>query len=91
MFQKAVRIREGGGHPDLIQDLLERAVLRKKYPKPSIAIGVDTTTLQAVRTIFTLLYSNSATLGYSLSIKITPNKVEIKVIGMGLLKSFLPY
>lgn len=48
--KKVMRIREGGGHADMIQDLLELAVLGEKYPEPLAAVGFDTTTLQTART-----------------------------------------
>jgi len=41
--KKVTRIREGAGHADMIQDLLELAVLGDKNPEPLTAIGFDTT------------------------------------------------
>ncbi|PKQ63902.1 hypothetical protein BZG02_07785 [Labilibaculum filiforme] len=40
--KKVMRIREGGGHADMIQDLIELAILGEKNPEPLKLIGVDT-------------------------------------------------
>ena len=39
--KKVTRISEGAGHTDMIQDLLELAVLGDKHPEPLTAIGYD--------------------------------------------------
>ena len=48
--KKVMRIREGGGHADMIQDLLELAVLGEKNPDSLAIIGFDRVTLQNART-----------------------------------------
>lgn len=40
--QKVKRIRDGNSHADMIQDLIELAVLAGKYPEPLAAINYDT-------------------------------------------------
>lgn len=47
--KKVMRIREGGGHADMIQDLVELAVLGEKNPEPLNKIGFDTASLQNAR------------------------------------------
>lgn len=47
--KKVMRIREGGGHADMIQDLLELAVLGEKNQDPLTKIGFDLTSLQNAR------------------------------------------
>ncbi|MCG6190684.1 hypothetical protein [Maribellus maritimus] len=39
--KKVMRIREGGSNADMVQDLLELAVLGEKYPAPLTAINFD--------------------------------------------------
>ena len=39
--KKVMRIREGGSNADMVQDLLELAVLGEKYPEPLTAINFD--------------------------------------------------
>lgn len=46
-----MRIREGGSNADMIQDLLEEAVLGEKYPEPLAAINFDLNLLQQARTV----------------------------------------
>jgi len=41
IIKKVRRIREGGGHADMIQDLLELSVLAEKYPQPLAEINYD--------------------------------------------------
>lgn len=41
IIKKVRRIREGGGHTDMIQDLLELSVLAEKYPQPLVKINYD--------------------------------------------------
>lgn len=49
--QKVARIREGGSHADMVQDLIELAVLGEKYPEPLAAIHFDVELLQQARTL----------------------------------------
>ena len=48
--KKVMRIREGGGHADMIQDLVELATLGEKHPEPLAAINFDTASLQNAKT-----------------------------------------
>ncbi|TAJ13091.1 hypothetical protein DMA11_10525 [Marinilabiliaceae bacterium JC017] len=48
--KKVMRIREGGGHADMIQDLVELAVLGEKNPQPFTKISFETEKLQTART-----------------------------------------
>ncbi len=48
--QKIKRIREGSGHADMIQDLLELSVLAEKYPEPLTKIGYDISLTDKART-----------------------------------------
>ncbi len=48
---KVMRINEGRGQVDMIQDLLELAVLGEKNPEPLADINFDTTYLQSARTL----------------------------------------
>ena len=41
ILKKVRRIREGSGHVDMIQDLLEQSLLGDKYPAPLAAINYD--------------------------------------------------
>jgi hypothetical protein len=47
--KKVMRIREDGGHADMIQDLIELAILGEKNPEPLIKINFDVTSLQTVK------------------------------------------
>ncbi|TRX71445.1 hypothetical protein [Carboxylicivirga sp. M1479] len=47
--KKVMRIREGGGHSDMIQDLVELASLGEKNPEPLTKISFDVATLQTAR------------------------------------------
>jgi hypothetical protein len=49
--QKVARIREGGSHADMVQDLIELAVLGEKYPEPLAAIHFDAALLEQARTV----------------------------------------
>ncbi|WP_299576265.1 hypothetical protein [uncultured Sunxiuqinia sp.] len=49
--KKVMRIREGASQADMIQDLLELAVLGEKYPEPLNAINFDLAQLQEARTV----------------------------------------
>uniref|UniRef100_UPI00321788D4 hypothetical protein n=1 Tax=uncultured Draconibacterium sp. TaxID=1573823 RepID=UPI00321788D4 len=51
ILKKVMRIREGGSNADMIQDLLEEAVLGEKYPEPLVAINLDLDWLQQARTV----------------------------------------
>ena len=51
VLKKVMRIREGGSNADMIQDLLEAAVLGEKYPEPLAAINFDLNLLQQARTV----------------------------------------
>ncbi len=48
--KKVARIREGGSHADMVQDLIELAVLGEKYPEQLVAINFDVATLAEART-----------------------------------------
>jgi len=48
---KVSRIKEGSSHADMIQDLIELAVLGEKNPEPLTKINFDVATLQTARTI----------------------------------------
>ena len=45
-----MRIREGSGHADMIQDLVELAVLAEKNPEPLTVINYNTTLNEQART-----------------------------------------
>lgn len=47
--KKVMRIREGTSHADMVQDLIELAVLGEKYPEPLTAINFDLDQLQTAR------------------------------------------
>lgn len=49
--KKVMRIREGASHADMIQDLVELAVLGEKYPQPLTAIQFNLDILQQSRTV----------------------------------------
>lgn len=51
VLKKVMRIREGGSNADMVQDLLEEAVLGEKYPEPLVAINFDLNLLQQARTV----------------------------------------
>jgi hypothetical protein len=44
-------IREGGGHADLLRDLVDLADLGEEHPKPLTTIGFNLESLQKARTI----------------------------------------
>ncbi|MCT4603243.1 MAG: hypothetical protein N4A59_10135 [Marinifilum sp.] len=46
-----MRINDGNGHVDMVQDLIELAILGEKNPEPLISIGFDTASLQDVKTL----------------------------------------
>ncbi|MBI9061521.1 MAG: hypothetical protein JEZ14_06000 [Marinilabiliaceae bacterium] len=48
--KKVMRIREGGGHKDMIQDLIELAVLGEKNPEPLTIINFDPSLNESART-----------------------------------------
>ena len=48
--KKVMRIREGDTHADMVQDLIELAVLGEKYPDPLTAINFKMDLLQQART-----------------------------------------
>lgn len=48
--KKVMRIREGSSHADMIQDLIELAVLGESNQEPLIQVGFDITTLQTAKT-----------------------------------------
>ncbi|MEZ5103496.1 MAG: hypothetical protein R2757_03290 [Draconibacterium sp.] len=60
--KKVMRIREGGSNADMVQDLLELAVLGERYPEPLAAINFDMEKLARSRT---LSYSMSELLAAS--------------------------
>lgn len=47
--KKVLRIREGGSNADMVQDLIELAVLGEKYPEPLAAINFDVAALAEAR------------------------------------------
>ncbi len=47
--KSVMRIREGGGHADLLQDLVDLADLGEKHPEPLTAIGFNLEPLQKAR------------------------------------------
>ena len=49
--KKVSRIREGGSHTDMIQDLIELAVLGEKYPGPLTTINLEPALLRQARTV----------------------------------------
>ncbi len=51
ILKKVMRIREGASHADMVQDLVELAVLGEKYPQPLTAINFDMNRLQNARTL----------------------------------------
>ncbi|WP_159518130.1 hypothetical protein [Sunxiuqinia indica] len=48
---KVMRIREGGSHADMVQDLVEIATLGEKYPEPLNAINFELNLLEQARTV----------------------------------------
>lgn len=48
--KKVMRIREGGGHADMIQDLIELAILGEKNPDELTKIGFDVASLANAKT-----------------------------------------
>ncbi len=51
ILTKVMRINDGNGHVDMIQDLIELAVLGEKNPNPLSKIGYDTTNLQQLKVL----------------------------------------
>jgi len=49
--KKVMRIREGASHADMVQDLVELAILGEKYPDPLTAINFDLASLEQARTV----------------------------------------
>ncbi|QGY42528.1 hypothetical protein GM418_02315 [Maribellus comscasis] len=49
--KKVIRIRESGSNADMVQDLLDLAVLGEKYPAPLTAINFDLEKLAQSRTL----------------------------------------
>jgi hypothetical protein len=47
--KKVMRIREGGSNADMVQDLIDLAVLGEKYPEPLAAIHFDMEKLSQAR------------------------------------------
>ena len=50
VLKKVMRIREGETNADMVQDLIELAVLGEKYPEPLSAINFDPARLEQART-----------------------------------------
>ncbi len=51
LLKKVKRIREGRTHADMVQDLVDIAVLGEKYPEPLTAINLDLNLLTQSRTV----------------------------------------
>lgn len=51
ILKKVMRIREGASQADMVQDLIELAVLGEKYPEPLVKINFDLELLAQARTI----------------------------------------
>lgn len=51
ILTKVMRINNGNGHVDMVQDLIELAVLGEKNPKPLREIGYKTTGLEDIKTL----------------------------------------
>jgi hypothetical protein len=51
ILKKVMRIREGNTHADMVQDLVDIAVLGEKYPEPLTAINLDLNLLAQSRTL----------------------------------------
>jgi len=51
VLNKVRRIREGASHADMVQDLIELAVLGEKNPEPLAAISFDMAKLDGARTL----------------------------------------
>lgn len=49
--RKVARIREGGSNADMVQDLVDLAILGEKYPAPLAAVNFDPDRLQQARTV----------------------------------------
>ncbi|SHE69366.1 hypothetical protein SAMN05444274_102126 [Mariniphaga anaerophila] len=49
--RKVMRIREGNTNADMVQDLLELAILGEKYPEPLVAINFDAGKLTEARAL----------------------------------------
>lgn len=76
--KKVTRIREGAGHADMIQDLVELAVLGLKNPEPLTAIGFDLSLTQQAescsRNMSTLLAMANGSKDDSSEIKLLRDK-----------------
>lgn len=51
ILTKVMRINKGNGQLDMIQDLIELAVLGEKYPDPLTAIGFDISRFSSIKTL----------------------------------------
>jgi len=51
ILKKVMRIREGASQADMVQDLIELAVLGEKYPEPLVKINFDLELLTEARTL----------------------------------------
>ena len=73
-----MRIREGASHTDMVQDLIELAVLGEKYPDPLTQISFDLSNLEAARslshTMSELLAASNGAAGDSSATKVTRDK-----------------
>lgn len=49
--KKVMRIREGNGHADMLQDLIDLAVLSEKYPEPLARVNFNTALNARARTL----------------------------------------
>lgn len=78
VLKKVMRIREGGSNADMIQDLIELAVLGEKYPEPLSAINFDLANLGQARTtsqaMAELLAASNGSAGETSSTKVMRDK-----------------
>ncbi|QIA08529.1 hypothetical protein [Draconibacterium halophilum] len=51
LLNKVTRIREGGSNADMVQDLVEAAILGEKNPEPLVAINFEMDLLPQARTV----------------------------------------
>ncbi len=51
LTQKVKRIKEGSDHADMVQDLVELAVLGESYPEPLQQINLETSVLEKAKTV----------------------------------------
>lgn len=76
--KKVMRIREGSGHADMIQDLIELAVLAEKYPEPLAQINFDTSLIakakETSREMAELLALNNGSKDESNAVKLLRDK-----------------